>query len=122
MARILVIDDDNEVRGMVKRMLEREGHQVIEAADGNAGTALYRETQTDLIVTDIVMPQKDGWETIADLRRQFPDARIIAMSGGAEIGAHSYLIMGKRLGADRILEKPVRKEALMKHVVELLSR
>src|SRR5437762_7182307 len=82
MARILVIDDDAQVRGAVRRVLERAGHTVVDVADGEAGIRAHRERPTDLIITDIFMPEQDGIETIQQLRREFPRVKIIAISGG----------------------------------------
>ena len=81
MARILVIDDDNEVREMICTLLARQGHEVTQAADGQAGIHSYRNHPVDLIITDLFMPVKEGLETIVDLRREFPNLRIIAISG-----------------------------------------
>ncbi len=121
MARILVIDDDDDVRKMIRVILERDGHEVIEAPDGTMGMKLYREDPSDLVVTDIVMPGADGWETIALLKRQYSGVKILAVSGGDKIGPYSYLMMGKRLGADGVLPKPIKKETLLKTVRELLN-
>jgi CheY-like chemotaxis protein len=82
MARILVIDDERIIRTIVKHALEEDGHEVIEAGDGEEGIQLYRKNPTDLVVTDIIMPRKEGIETIKELRRNYPDIKIIAMSGG----------------------------------------
>jgi len=82
MARILLIDDDAPVRRTLRKMLERQGYEVEEAPDGKAGLTLYQENPADLIITDLIMPEMEGIETIMELRRRFPDVKIIAMSGG----------------------------------------
>src|SRR5438045_9784306 len=82
MARILVIDDDAQVRGAVRRILERAGHTVEDVGDGNAGLRAHRERPADLIITDIFMPERDGIETIRQLRRESPQVKIIAISAG----------------------------------------
>ena len=122
MTRILIIDDDIQILKMLRKTLEREGHEVIDAADGNKGLRLYREDPTDLVITDIVMPEKEGIETIIDLRREFPEAKIIAMSGGGQIEAESYLSMAKRLGAQRTLTKPFQNEELLEAIEALVDK
>jgi len=122
MTRILIIDDDIQILKMLRKTLEREGHEVIDAADGNKGLRLYREDLTDLVITDIVMPEKEGIETIIDLRREFPEAKIIAMSGGGQIEAESYLSMAKRLGAQRTLTKPFQNEELLEAIEALVDK
>lgn len=121
MARILVIDDDDFVREMLTHVLKKAGHTVVAAPDGEVGTRMFREEPADLIVTDIVMPEKDGWESIMEFRKEAPKVKIIAISGGAKVGPFSYLMTAKRLGADRILRKPVKKEELLENVNELLE-
>ena len=82
MGLILIIDDDSSVRGTMKKILEREGHEVREAEDGVVGLKLSREATPDVVVTDLLMPEKDGIETIMELRAEFPDIGILAVSGG----------------------------------------
>ena len=83
MSRILIIDDDKQMREMLKQTLERAGYAVIEAQNGLEGVAVYREQHVDVVITDLIMPGKDGMETIIELKREFPDVRIIAVSGGS---------------------------------------
>ena len=116
MARILIIDDDVQILKMLRKTLEHEGHEVIDAANGNKGLRLYREDPTDLIITDIIMPEKEGIETIVELRREFPEVKIIAMSGGGHGEAESYLHMAKGLGAQRTLTKPFGMEELLEAI------
>ena len=116
MARILIIDDDVQILKMLRKMLESEGYEVVDAVDGNKGLKLYREDPTDLVITDIIMPEKEGIETIIDLRREFPEAKIVAMSGGGHGEAESYLHMAKRLGAQRTLTKPFGKGELLEAI------
>jgi len=85
-ARILVIDDDRKLREVISRALERAGYDVLEADDGEAGIRLYREHGADLIITDIFMPERDGLETILQLRRESPGVKIVAISGGDSTG------------------------------------
>lgn len=121
MPRILVIDDDDLIRVMLSQMLEDAGHQVAVAANGDEGIKLFRANPADLIITDIIMPEKEGWETIVEIRRDFPRVKIIAISGGGRIGPYSYLMVAKRFGAERVFTKPLKKEELLKAVGELLA-
>jgi len=122
MARILIIDDDVQILKMLRKTLEHEGHEVVDAADGNKGLRLYRENPTDLVITDIIMPNKEGIETIGALRREFPEAKIIAMSGGGQIEAEEYLHMAKLLGAQRTLTKPFQNEELLEAIGALENK
>ena len=121
MARILVIDDDGQVRDAIRRILERAGHTVLDAADGEAGIRLYRERPTDLIITDIFMPEQDGIETIQQLRREFPGVKIIAISGGDRTRTMDLRKDAELLGASRSLRKPFELTELLKAVSELLG-
>jgi len=118
---ILVIDDDETIREILRAILEREGYRVLEAPDGGEGLKQFTETPTDLVITDLIMPGKEGIETIRDLRRKFPDVKIIAVSGGGRIGPDSYLKMAKGVGALRTLSKPFDRLALLKAVEEVLE-
>jgi len=120
-ARILVIDDEEEVRDIIKQMLELEGYEVITAVDGNQGIKLFKQEPADLVITDIIMPDKEGIETIIELRNQFPDVKIISISGGGRIGPHDYLNMAKKLGAERSFTKPFERKKLLKAIEELLG-
>ncbi len=121
MARILVIDDDPQIRSLLRQMLERAGYEVIDAQDGMAGINLYRESPTDLVITDILMPEKNGWEAILELRRDFPEVKVIAISGGGKLGPFSYLMMAKRFGARQVFSKPLQRNTLLAAVKELIS-
>ncbi len=121
MAHIMIIDDDQWVRVILRHFLEIAGHTVAEAQDGNAGLELVRKRLPDLIITDIKMPEKDGWETIAGLSKEFPELKVIAMSGGAEFQTRFNLTLGERLGAHRIFTKPIHREKLLAVVSELVG-
>ena len=122
MARILIIDDDDQLRTMLRTMLEKVGYNDIEeAASGNMGMKLFRQHPFDLVVTDIIMPDKEGIEVITELRRDYPQIKIIAMSGGGRVGPHGYLEMAKCLGAGRTLAKPFNQSDLIDAVQELLN-
>lgn len=121
MATILVIDDDGQVRRMLRDLLERQGHTVIDAPDGAVGTRLFRDAPTDLIITDVLMPEKDGLEAILELRNEFPEVKILAVSGGGvPMDTTGCLVLAGDLGANRTLAKPLRKTALLQAVNELL--
>ena len=103
---ILVIDDEQLIRLQIRSALELEGYVVHEAANGNEGLARIAEAAPDVVITDILMPDKEGIETILELRRSHPKIRIIAISGGGRTGNKDFLRTAKHLGADRTLAKP----------------
>ena len=121
MARILIIDDDEQILAMLRQTLEREGYEVVDASDGKEGLRRYRENPTDLIITDLIMPEKEGIETILELRRDFPDVKIIAISGGGRIDPGQYLSIAKSFGAQYTFAKPIERKELLKAVRELLN-
>jgi CheY-like chemotaxis protein len=121
MARILVVDDEQQIRLMLRQMLERLGHQVVEAAGGNEAIRSYREDPADVVIMDLIMPDKEGIETISEIRRDYPDARIIAMSGGGRMGPGNYLELATRLGAQRTLPKPFSMADIQSVLAELLK-
>ncbi len=121
MPRILVIDDDAQIRDVLRQALERVGYEVVCAPDADSATALCEDGKTDLIITDIVMPEKDGMEAIIEFKKNLPGTKIIAISGGAKIGPYSYLMMAQRLGADRIFTKPLDRGELLAAVHQLLK-
>ena len=121
MPRILVIDDDAEIRSILRQMLERAGYEVVDAPDGVEGIRLYRENPADLVITDIIMPKKEGLETIVDLKVEFPEVKIVAMSGGGTVGPDSYLQIAEGFGAIRIFTKPFKMEELVAAVHEILD-
>ncbi len=120
MALILVVDDDNQIRRMLRRILEKEGYEVVEAIDGDEAMRIYQERPVDLVITDLIMPKKEGIETIIELRRIFPEVKIIAISGGGRVGPAIYLTMAEKLGASRIFTKPFEKDELLAAVKELV--
>ena len=119
MARVLLIDDDATVRYALKQVLERAGHQVDEANDGNVGLDKYNADHQDVVVTDIIMPNQEGIETIQALRELRPTVRIIAMSG---VFGGQFLQTAERLGADATLAKPIQVRLLRDTVDDLLGR
>lgn len=120
MAHILIIDDERPIRLMLRKLFESEGHQVTDASDGEEGITRYHEDPADLIIMDLVMPGKEGLETIRELKREYPDIKIIAISGGGRHTPGEYLHFAKLLGAKQIFNKPVGKEQLLEAVNALL--
>ena len=105
----------------MRKILERAGHVVREAPDGNQGIALYRADPADLVVTDLIMPEKEGIETIIELREEFPAVRILAISGGGSIEPGEPLTDARFLGADAALSKPFTLAELQETVSRLLG-
>ena len=121
MTRIIVIDDDVQIRVLLKEILQQEGYEVVDAPDGLEGVRLYRENPADLVITDIIMPEKEGLEIIRELRTDFPEVKIMAISGGGRIGPEPYLQIAERLGAKSILTKPIERDELIGAVREALK-
>lgn len=123
MARVLILDDEKDMRSVLREVLETGGHEVYEAEDGDKGVAVYRQEQPDVVITDIIMPEKNGLEAIQELRREFPEVRIIAIStGGSLFESNSlYLNFAKEIGADRILPKPFSNQEILDAVESLLE-
>jgi DNA-binding NtrC family response regulator len=121
MARILIIDDESQIRSMLRLMLERVGYEVVEAPDGIEGIRQYREKPADLIITDLIMPNKDGIGMIIDLKKEFPNVKIIAMSGGGVNRPEGYLDGAKKLGASCTLTKPIDREEMLMAVKDTLK-
>jgi CheY-like chemotaxis protein len=122
MPRILVIDDDDEVRELIGRILGRAGYEVSDAANGKIGFDLYRKERPDLVITDIIMPEMEGVETIIAIRGECLDAKIIAISGGSEtIRTSICLSVGSVAGALRTLSKPITPQDILEAVHELLD-
>ena len=104
--RILVLDDENEILEMITKMLNEEGYDVITAVNGIEGLKLLnRESNIDLVISDIIMPEKEGIGTIIELKNDFPEVKIFAISGGGKNEPKQYLRIAKRLGDDRTFEK-----------------
>lgn len=115
--RVLVIDDDPDVRRVLKGMLKALGHEPTSADDGLAGLEAFRSGQFDVVITDIMMPGQAGLETIGELRRHDPDVRVIAISGGGRIqGSEDVLMQAANLGAQATLGKPFQVSDL-KHAL-----
>ncbi|MPY70725.1 MAG: response regulator [Alphaproteobacteria bacterium] len=121
MARILVIDDEEMVRLTIRQTLEKVGHTVMEAANGREGVDSYKAHGADLVVTDIIMPEQEGIETLITLRGMNDALPVIAMSGGGRIGTTDYLDIARRFGAVRVFEKPFNRKEFVLAVNEALA-
>lgn len=117
MADILVIEDNSEIRIMIRAMLEKEGHEVREALDGEEGVARYEEQPADLVMTDLFMPKRGGIETITDLLEIDPGAKIIAMTAHGSEEQYDFLKVAEALGAVATLEKPF----VSKDLIDIVS-
>ncbi|MCP9451149.1 MAG: response regulator [Nitrospira sp.] len=114
MPSVLVIDDDEQVRRMIRDTLEAAGYGVEEARNGAEGLERYRASPADVVLMDILMPDQDGLESILAFRQEFPSARVIAMTGGSDlIGIMNFLEVAKMLGARRTIQKPFELETLL---------
>lgn len=121
MARILIIEDDTEVREYLESVLSRAGYEVVSAANGKEGVLMFTSHPADLVVTDIIMPEKDGIEAIMDLRRANPDLKVIAISGGGRAEPENYLHSAKLLGASRTMKKPFTNQEMLSAISDLLG-
>jgi two-component system, chemotaxis family, chemotaxis protein CheY len=117
MPSVLVVDDEDQLRQLIREILEQAGYQVTEARDGKEAVLQYRRAPADVVIMDILMPGQDGLETTSALRREFPDVKIIAITGSSEtIGILSFLDVAKMLGAHRALQKPFEMQTLLETV------
>jgi DNA-binding NtrC family response regulator len=121
MATILVIDDDVSICAVFKEILERRGFSVLIAADGIQGLAAFYRYRPDVVITDILMPGKEGIEVIIEMHRTNPCTKIIAISGGGRVGAPEFLDIAKKFGACETLAKPIGAEKLVQGVERCLQ-
>jgi DNA-binding response OmpR family regulator len=117
--RVLVIDDDEDVRDLIKSLLESEGFEVAVAADGREGLELQKRNPAAVVVTDLFMPGKEGIETIVDLRREFPQTNVVVVSGGTSLTGRDYGPVARELGAVATLRKPFEPRKLIDIVRKL---
>ena len=120
MACILIIDENAPTRDILRRALERAGHEVVAASDGRVGIEHQRTMPAEVIITDILTPEQEGLKTICELRRDFPTTGIIAMSRGGQIGCDTLLTVAERLGAQRVLQKPFGLRDMLDAIHQLL--
>jgi DNA-binding response OmpR family regulator len=121
MAGILIVEDDKELREMLKISLIRHKHTVLEAADGKEAITHFKPSMTDLVITDLIMPDEDGLKVIMRLREIKPSLKVIAISGGGKAGPASYLSLAKALGANAIFSKPFSVNDLIERIELLLG-
>jgi DNA-binding response OmpR family regulator len=122
MTRVLLIEDNAAMRELLRTILEQEHYEVLEAPDGEIGTQLFREQLPDVVLTEILMPKKDGIETIRDLRKEWPQVKIIAMSGGGyRVTQQSVLSAAEDFGALGTLAKPFFYQTLLRTVATVLT-
>jgi CheY-like chemotaxis protein len=119
-ARILVVDDDDGVRGLLRMILTGVGHQVTEAGDGVEGIEAFRRQPSELVFCDLFMPNKEGLETIRELIRERADVPVIAMSGGGFAGTVNLLPAARAFGAARLLPKPFDRNAVLAALADTL--
>jgi len=122
MANILIVDDNEAIRDMLDDVLTAEGHVCFVASTGKVAIDLLSDLDPELVITDILMPDQEGIETIVKLRKRWPGVKIIAMSGGGEhIGGEDCLKLAKTFGAEKVFEKPIDVDVLIKAVRESLG-
>ena len=119
--KILIIDDDELIRMACRNILKKEGFLTVEAVNGNEGVTLYATESPDLVITDMLMPDKEGLETITEIRALNNDAKIIAMSSGGETKNMTFLGLARKLGANATLDKPLKPTQLLNTVKQLLG-
>ncbi len=122
MARILIIEDEEMMREFLRELLEEAGYQVEEAENGVVGVELYRKAPADLVITDLFMPEKDGIEAVLELQSDFPEVKIIAVSGGSRMGRIDLLSVVGDLGVQRVFRKPFHTSEVLEAVKELLEQ
>lgn len=116
MPHVLLVEDDDQVRMLLKTNLISAGYEVSEAPNGAGAGAMYKQRRPDLVVTDVLMPDKDGLELIMELRRTDPSVRILAISGGGKTDSESHLKIAQKLGAKQTLAKPFGNDAFLEAV------
>jgi CheY-like chemotaxis protein len=122
MPKILLIDDDHEFRGMLRETLEDAGHSTLEAPNGKVALELYRQHLVDLVITDLIMPVKEGIQTILEFRRLDPKLSIIAVSGWNLMHPDTNLMVAGKLGANLTLAKPFQPEEILAAIEQVLTK
>jgi len=119
--RVLIIDDDEQIRVLLQQMMEWAGFEVAVAENGRIAMQVQEQMPADLVITDLIMPEQEGLETISRLKKQYAGIKIIAISGGGRIGPEAYLPAALELGADRVFSKPFDVQEIVSSVQELLQ-
>lgn len=120
--RILLIEDDAVLLRSLATQLTQAGSTVAVAPDGKVGLEKFKEFRPDLVITDIIMPEREGIETLMAIKAECPDAKVLAISGGGRVGAAEFLNLALRLGADAALAKPFRSADLIATAADLLEQ
>lgn len=121
MAGILIVEDDNDLRDMLKSSLMRRRYTILEASNGKEALSKFKPAVVDLVITDIIMPEEDGLKVIMSLRELKPDLKIIAISGGGKAGPGNYLNLARALGADEVFSKPFSISLLLTRIDSYLE-
>ena len=121
MAKILIVDDDPDICFVLKKLLERKGHEAVISLNGLEAMKWLERNPFDIVITDLLMPEMDGVELIMEMRLRYPDQNVIAISGGGRIDADTYLKMAKLIKVKHTFQKPVRADELLKAIDDLLS-
>jgi len=122
MAKVLVVDDEDNMRFMIREMLEQDSHEVIEATTGKEAMVEFRRSPADLVITDLVMPDKNGLDLIMDIKQNYPNVRILAISGGGGVnGRFDYIPIAELIGASSVMRKPFKLADLRDKVKEMLA-
>ncbi len=121
MHKVLIIDDEDSVRKLLTKMLEKNGYAVLTAKDGIQGIERYKKELPDLTITDLIMPEKEGLELIREIKAMDPEAKIIAMSGGGLAQPDTYLTLAKKFGALKAFSKPINNDLLLSFIKEALA-
>ncbi|MCL7488590.1 MAG: response regulator [Desulfobulbaceae bacterium] len=120
--RVLIIDDDEQIRVLLQQMMQWAGFEVLVAENGKVAMQMQSRQPADLVITDLIMPEQEGLETISRLKKEYPGIKIIAISGGGRIGPEAYLPAALELGADKVFSKPFDVQEVVATVKELLGR
>ncbi len=121
MAQILIIEDDTDFRQMLNIMLKQAGYDVIEASNGKEGLKMYDHNRVDLVITDVFMPEKEGLQTLFELKEQNHNVKVIAISGGGTRERYNYLDSMKDFGAQKVFTKPFVTEEFLAAIAKLLE-
>jgi CheY-like chemotaxis protein len=121
MAGILIVEDDNDMREMLKTTLVRRKYSIQEASNGMEAITKFKPAMTDLVITDLIMPDEDGLKVIMRLKEMKPDIKIVAISGGGKAGPANYLSLARALGADVVLPKPFSINDLISKIEFLIE-
>jgi len=121
MADILLVEDEDQLRSMLREVLQSAGHKVREAENGKIAMNVFAARPSELVITDLIMPEKEGLEIIRELKRGKTDVKIIAISGGGRNNAQDYLELARRFGADHILSKPFSNREILEVIEKVMD-